>query len=164
MQLVCTRPTCNPGQTSLTYDRNYELINFKMMKTILKSFFVLLGMLMSQVAWAAFQYETTTYDFLTAANTQGNQLNMSENQYSDIDGAFYGATLIYDDKTVDISKFAFKSGYSNRGWWLRGNNSGGEGLKPQKEGGLEFAICDLHAGDKVIIKYLGLSCKSLWMT
>ena len=78
---------------------------------------------------------------------------MSETQYSDITEAFYGATMTYGNNTVDISKFAFKSGYSNGGWWLRGNDSGGEGLRPQNEDGLEFAICDLHAGDIVTITY-----------
>lgn len=112
---------------------------------------LLLCMLMPQKGWAAFQYETTTYDFLTAANTEGNAITMSETHYSDITGAFYGATMTYGNNTVDISKFAFKAGYNSGGWWLcSGSNLG---LKPQTEAGLEFAICDLHAGDIVTITY-----------
>lgn len=112
---------------------------------------LLLGLLMPQKGWAAFQYKTTTYDFLTAANTEGNAITMSETQYSDITDAFYGATMTYGNNTVDISKFAFKAGYSSGGWWLRSGSN--YGLKPQTETGLEFAICDLHAGDIVTITY-----------
>lgn len=143
---------CSGGLASSMKDVGKTVKSFPA-KIVLMALLMLLCMLMPQKGWAAFQYETTTYDFLTAANTEGNIITMSETQYSDITEAFYGATMTYGNNTVDISKFAFKSGYSNGGWWLRGNNNGEEGLKPQKEGGLEFAICDLHAGDIVTITY-----------
>lgn len=166
MQLVCTRPTCNPGLTSLTDNLNYELINSKMMKTILKSFFVLLAMLMSQVAWAALEYEApVVYDFATAA-INGGTITMSSKGYpSRITAASYAASMNSNGNTEDISRFAFRytgpleTPGDERGWYLRNNTSHGPNEKGLFCKGTnytpELAICDLRAGDKITINYVG---------
>lgn len=134
-----------------------------MMKTILKSFFVLLGMLMSQVAWAALEYEApVVYDFATAAKTAGSTIKMSSIKYPTLgDVAKYGGTMIYGDNTTDISKFAFRYVQNDQGWYLRDNSSSSTN---QNQYGLfcqygtssqSFAICDLHAGDIVTISFTG---------
>lgn len=117
-------------------------------------------MLMSQGAWAAFQYETTTYDFESAAQGSAPSITMGAS-YSGIGitAGQYALTMTADGTTTtDISKLAFRytgpiGGGKERGWYLRvkDNNKGlfctGTNYTPQ------LAICDLHAGDKVTITY-----------
>ena len=121
---------------------------------------LLLCLIMPQKGWAAFQYETTTYDFVSAAQGSAPSITMGAS-YSGITAVQYALTMTADGTTTtDISKLAFRytgpiGGGNERGWYLRvnGDNKGlfcsGTNYTP------ELAICDLHAGDKVTINFTG---------
>lgn len=135
------------------------------MKTKLKFFLALLALMVVGVncVWGAYTYETVTYDFGTAAKTTGAELNMSSTNYAALNNAFYGATMTYGGNTVDISKFAFRSILNGQGWRLYDNTNGSEtstlyglnAIAGQSNPNYPFAICNLHAGDKVKITYSG---------
>ncbi|MBR6179946.1 MAG: hypothetical protein IKQ77_01865 [Prevotella sp.] len=122
--------------------------------------FLTLLMLFGSVGntWAAFQYETTTYDFATAA--QGSPSITMGASYSGIYAGNKAVSMTNGSTTTDISRLAFRYTGANtgndRGWYLRvkPNDTNIKGLfctgtnyTPQ------LAICDLHAGDKVTITY-----------
>ena len=122
--------------------------------------FLTLLMLFGSVGntWAAFQYETTTYDFATAA--QGSPSITMGASYSGITAGNYAVSMTNGTTTTDISRLAFRytgpiGGGNERGWYLRVNGDlkglfcTGTGYTPQ------LAICDLHAGDKVTINFSG---------
>ena len=114
-------------------------------------FFVLMFLLIPMQGRAEFQYESVTYDFGTCAKSDGS-ITMSSRSYSSLTAASYANTMTYDGNEYDISRFAFRSGSS--GWFIRNKTPN----YPEQYGlftnqGVQLAICDLHAGDKVTINY-----------
>ncbi len=149
MQLICTPTTCNPGLLRLTDNLNYELINSIMMKTILKSFFVLLAMLMSQVAWA--DIVTTTYDF----TTQNDDKTVTYSTTNERNCTYF--TKI--GKVSDPGRF----GAQNPEKWVfqrtdgNGITSNTIGLCNNYGSGRRFLVSNLYAGDVVTFDVVGLN-------
>lgn len=148
------------GFASLKTDVGKNVKSFPTKHVFTTLLLMLLCMMLPKTAWAAYSYETATYDFGTAAKTAGATITMSSTSYPALGSvAKYGETLAYGNNTVDISKFAFRYVQNDQGWYLRdmsSSNAAQYGLFVQYGSSTQnFAICNLHAGDKVTITFTG---------